>query len=92
MGGDTRNPFSYYKPDDSLIPAITEVREAFKEVYDKVMKTLPTRERAIAITKLEEAAMWAIKGIVLPPVAMGTGMPTGLNTVTGPTPSGTSKA
>ncbi len=58
------NPFDYQKPTDANIPVIEATREAFKTLHAHLL-TLPfSRERATAITKLEESAMWAIKGVV----------------------------
>lgn len=59
------NPFGYFKPHDSALPVIQEVRVAYKALYDHVMTLPPSRERAVAITELETSAMWAIKGLVL---------------------------
>lgn len=58
------HPFEYQKPTEEHVAKITEVREACKTLHD-VLLTLPEcRERSLAITKLEEASMWANKGIV----------------------------
>lgn len=59
-----KNPFDYQKPTDEHVAKISEVREACKKLHE-VLQTLPmSRERAVAITKLEEVSMWANKGIV----------------------------
>ena len=43
---------------------IDELREAFSDLYDKVDKLCKnSRETSLVYTKLEEAQMWAIKGI-----------------------------
>ena len=43
---------------------IQEIRNLFSNVYDFIEKTCqPGRETSLAITKLEEAQFWAIKGI-----------------------------
>ena len=40
------------------------IREAFSEMYDTVESNCkPSRETSLALTKLEEAQFWAIKGI-----------------------------
>ncbi len=59
-----KHPFEYQKPTDEQVAQITAVREAMKAVYDNLMSLPESRERSIAITKLEEASMWANKGIV----------------------------
>lgn len=43
---------------------IQEIRMLFSNAYDSIEKTCqPGRETSLAITKLEEAQFWAIKGI-----------------------------
>jgi hypothetical protein len=59
------NPFGYFKPAESMLPLIQEVREAYTALH-KFILTLPaSRQRSVAITELETSAMWAIKGLVL---------------------------
>ena len=39
-------------------------RECFSIIYDEIdLKCKPSRETSLALTKLEEAQFWAIKGI-----------------------------
>ena len=60
-----KNPFDYHKPSDAAMPTVAETREAMKALHAFLL-TLPIcRERSIAITKLEECSMWAIKGVVM---------------------------
>lgn len=43
---------------------IKKIREVFSDVYDELETLcLPSRETSLAITRLEEAQFWAIKGI-----------------------------
>ena len=43
---------------------IDDVRNMFSDVYDFIETNCkPSREASLAITKLEEAQFWAIKGI-----------------------------
>lgn len=43
---------------------IQEIRMLFSNAYDSIEKTCKSgRETSLAITKLEEAQFWAIKGI-----------------------------
>jgi hypothetical protein len=57
--------FAYHKPSESGLSTITELREAFSTVHDAIMQNCPeSRERAVALTELETAAMWAIKSVV----------------------------
>lgn len=59
------NPFEYQRPTPEHVETITEVRNACKQLHDLLLSKLPScRERALAITKLEEVSMWANKGIV----------------------------
>lgn len=58
------NPFVYMKPTEQGVKDIEAVRSALKDAYDVILAHVPAgRERALAITKLEEASMWANKGI-----------------------------
>lgn len=58
-------PYAYHKPSDHGLHKITTLREAFSEM-DKTIKEIcgNNRQAALAITKNEEAAMWAIKAVV----------------------------
>ena len=49
---------------DANVPIIEATREAFMKMHDHLLTLRHSRERSLAITKLEESAMWAIKGIV----------------------------
>lgn len=43
---------------------IADIRNIFSDTYDFIEKTCkPSRETSLALTKLEEAQFWAIKGI-----------------------------
>ena len=43
---------------------IQEIRKLFSNAYDIIENTCqPSRETSLAITKLEEAQFWTIKGI-----------------------------
>ena len=54
------------KPADEAVERIEEVREAAKQFGALILAFAPFgRERALAVTKLEESAMWAVKAIVL---------------------------
>lgn len=61
---EKKHPFEYQKPTDEQVAQITAMRDAMKAVYDNLMSLPESRERSIAITKLEEASMWMNKGIV----------------------------
>jgi hypothetical protein len=58
------HPFDYQPPTEEQQKKIEEVRAACKVLYD-ILQALPTsREKSVAITKLEEFSMWTNKGIV----------------------------
>lgn len=58
-------PFAYHKPSDDGLAKITSLREAFSRVKAAIEAHCPeSRQRAVAITELETAAMWAIKAVV----------------------------
>ncbi len=57
--------YAYHKPGEESLKTITELREAFSELHEKIESLAPpSRERSVAITNLETAAMWAIKAVV----------------------------
>lgn len=63
--GPIRKTFAYHKPSEGGLTKITLLRRAFSEITDLVEQNAPnTRERAVAITNIEQAAMWAIKAVV----------------------------
>lgn len=61
---DKLHPFEYQKPTDEQVVVLTSVREKCKELYELILTLPESRERSLAVTKLEEASMWANKGIV----------------------------
>jgi hypothetical protein len=63
-----KNPFEYQKPNSDQVERIEMVRHALKLAYNSIMGNCPpSRERSLAITKLEEVSMWANKSIVFEP-------------------------
>lgn len=61
------SPFQHFTPDESKLPAINAVREAYTDLlYVLKMNCPQSREASVAVTELETSAMWAIKSIVLP--------------------------
>ena len=60
-----KKTYAYHKPSDESLGKITALRQAFSELHDKIESLAPqSRERSVAITELETAAMWAIKAVV----------------------------
>jgi len=56
--------FTYHKPMESQIPKYETLRETGKTLALKICDLVPPgREQSTAIAKLEEAIMWANKGI-----------------------------
>ncbi len=57
--------FAYHKPSAGGIDKIAALRAAFSELYEKIEELAPqSRERAVALTNLETAGMWAVKAVV----------------------------
>lgn len=53
-------------PSEDQIDRIEMLREFAKAYGNAVLQlSLHSRERSLAVTKLEESVMWAVKGIVL---------------------------
>jgi hypothetical protein len=58
-------PFAYHRPSPAGFAKITALRLAFSETKAIIEQTCPeSRHRAVALTELETAAMWAIKAVV----------------------------
>jgi hypothetical protein len=58
-------PFAYHKPSDDGMTRINALRESFSAVKAAIETHCPeSRQRSVAITELETAAMWAIKAVV----------------------------
>ena len=54
----------YISVDEEKNNRIQSIRECFSIIYDEIdLKCKPGRETSLALTKLEEAQFWAIKGI-----------------------------
>lgn len=58
------NRAKFLPVNDEQHQRITKIREFFSTIYDEIEQDCrPSRETSLAITKLEEAQFWAIKGI-----------------------------
>lgn len=58
--------YQYHKPSKDGLDKVAKLREAFSTIDDIVQDVAPqSRERSLAITNLEQAAMWAIKAVVV---------------------------
>jgi hypothetical protein len=60
-----KHPFVYVMPTPESVETLSRLRGAMKDLHDAIIDMVPnSRERSIAITKLEECSMWVNKGIV----------------------------
>lgn len=60
-----KKTYQYHKPSAQGLDKITQLRKVFSDLHDLVESIAPvSRERSIALTELESAAMWAIKSVV----------------------------
>ena len=60
-----KKTYAYHKPSANGLEKITKLRLAFSVLHDEIEGNAPnSREKAIALTNLETAAMWAIKAVV----------------------------
>lgn len=60
------NSFTYHEPNDRQIEHYKNMRDLAKKLAHIINVYVPEgREKSLAITKLEEAIMWANKGISL---------------------------
>ena len=54
------NNFSYHAPKDGQVEIYNEIRSKAKEVAYLIEENCPdSREKSLAMTKLEEMVMWA---------------------------------
>ena len=57
--------FAFHEPSVESLAAISMLREAFSELHERIDKIAPaSREKSLALTELEQSAMWAIKAVV----------------------------
>jgi len=61
---EPKSPFDYQKPSPENVERIEAVRAAYKVLHAHLKTLAPSRELSIAVTKLEESAMWATKSLV----------------------------
>jgi hypothetical protein len=65
MMTEEKNTFDHQVPNEEQVKRIETLRQGYKSL-EAVIKgtTLPSRHQSLAITNLEQSAMWAIKSIV----------------------------
>lgn len=57
---DLKNRFTYHKPKPESVPMFEQIRGRALDFAAQIEQlTPPSRERALALTKLEESVMWA---------------------------------
>lgn len=57
--------FAYHKPSEESLVKITKLREAYSILAEVLNENAtPSREKSIAMTHLEDSAMWAVKSVV----------------------------
>lgn len=60
MNAQIENNFKYHAPTGDKVQRHTDVREVCKTTANRIDELCPnSREKSLAITKLEEAMMWA---------------------------------
>lgn len=58
------NVFTYHPPKDEQVAKCAEIRKMAKELAYMIAELVPdSREKSLAMTKLEECVMWANAGI-----------------------------
>ena len=57
------DPFVYQKTSETQSAKIQEIMAAAQAMNAVLMTLTPSRESSLAITKLEECAMWANKSV-----------------------------
>lgn len=62
---EIRHRFTYHAPHDQQIPMFQELRDGAHDLATALNRmTVDSREKSVAITKLEEFVMWANAAIV----------------------------
>ncbi len=60
-----KHPFEYQRPTADQTETIKAVRAQFATLHDLILLVVPNgRERAVAITNLQQASMWCNAAIV----------------------------
>ena len=58
------NSYSYHPPIEDQVARYRKIREQAKKLAELIVAECPeSREQSLALTKVEEAAMWANKAI-----------------------------
>ena len=57
--------FAYHTMDEAMTSVSNDVRQKASDLLDAMLSIETCRELSLALTKLEEAVMWANKAIVI---------------------------
>ena len=60
-----KHPFDYHRPTAAQVEQISTVRDGCKALHATLLDLPSSRERSLAITKLEEVSMWANKSVIM---------------------------
>lgn len=60
-----KHPFDYHRPSEKQVEQISKNRDECKALHAALLELSPSRERSLAITKLEEVSMWSNKAIIM---------------------------
>jgi hypothetical protein len=61
---ETENKYGWHKGTEETMPLHQQVREGFKILHEALEDILPQgRARSLALTELENSAMWANKSV-----------------------------
>jgi len=64
LSKELKNRFTYHAPKDDQFGRFGEIRAMAEDFADELNLLVPdSREKSLAITKLEEVVMWANAGI-----------------------------
>jgi hypothetical protein len=62
-----KHPFEYHRPTVLQVERMERIRKACRALYEELLCLESSRQRALAMTKLEECGLWANKAIVFGP-------------------------
>lgn len=66
MNDPLTQSFGYHKPDPETAKTLSEIRKRSLDLARWLSSVCPnSRERSLAITRLEEVSMWAVKSLVV---------------------------
>jgi hypothetical protein len=58
--------FAFHTPSEAGKEKANQIREAFTVLHNVIQEVAPnSREKSVALTDLESAAMWAVKAVVI---------------------------